>query len=159
MEIIPLFKRDVLISLHPEYASKILDGEKTVELRRKFPTATSIGAVAIFYSTSPVQAVVGYAQIKDVRKLSIPDIWRDHGGAACISKEQFDAYFAGLKFGYAVLLEGIQRLERAIQARDLQATFGILPPQSYRYIQGGCASLLSDGRIQASNRHKRRHRA
>lgn len=158
MNIIPLFRRDVLLSVRPEYASKILSGEKTVELRRRFPT-TTIGASALFYATSPVQCIVAFARIKDVRKLPTIEIWMDHGPAACISKKDFDKYFQGVKYGYAVFLEEVRRIEPGITARDLQTEFGIVPPQSYQYVKGECSSLLTDGRIQAAYRHKRRHRA
>src|SRR4029077_699933 len=32
-----------------------------------------------------------------------------------------------------------------------------VPPQSYRYVTGACAALLSDERIQAPDRHERSH--
>ena len=159
MDTLPLFKRDVLVSIRPEYISKILNGEKTIELRRKFPAVTAIGALALLYSTSPVQAVVAYARIKDVRKLSVSDIWKNHGAAACVSKKEFYSYFAGLEYGFAIFLDQVRPLKRQINARDLQIEFGIVPPQSYRYVQGECTSLLSDGQVQPSHRHKRRHRA
>ena len=37
MDAVPEFRRDVLVSIRPFYASKILNGHKTVELRRRFP--------------------------------------------------------------------------------------------------------------------------
>ena len=35
MDAIPDVRRDVLVSIRPRYASKILDGEKTVELQKE----------------------------------------------------------------------------------------------------------------------------
>jgi predicted transcriptional regulator len=60
MDALPEFKRDVLVSIRPFYASKILTGHKTVELRRKFPEVGAVGATALIYSSSPVSAVVGW---------------------------------------------------------------------------------------------------
>lgn len=155
----PSLKRDVLVSVRPKYASQIISGKKTVELRRKFPQATATGAIALIYSSSPVRAIVGYARIKNVLKLPIAKIWRDHGSAACISKQEFDAYFSGVKFGFAILLDKIKLLSPQMKAADLQDEFGIVPPQSYRYLPLDCSSVLRDGRIQNSDRHKRRYRA
>jgi predicted transcriptional regulator len=62
MDAIPDFTRDLLVSLHPRHASNILSGEKTVELRRRFPERHMRGALALIYSTSPVQAIVGVAR-------------------------------------------------------------------------------------------------
>ena len=69
MDAIFEIKRDVLMSIRPQYASKILDGRKTVELRRKFPEVGAIGATVLIYSSSPVKAIVGTARIKKVAKL------------------------------------------------------------------------------------------
>jgi predicted transcriptional regulator len=55
------------MNIRPPHASKILDGQKTVELRRKFPELTTKGTIALIYSSSPVRVIVGYARIKRVR--------------------------------------------------------------------------------------------
>jgi predicted transcriptional regulator len=159
MDAIPEFRRDVLVSIRPIYASKILDGQKTVELRRKFPEVAIVGATALIYSSSPVSAIVGRARIKHVLKLPISRIWKEHGTAACISKDDFDAYFTGLRYGFAIFFEAVQPLKKQLKAIDLDAQFGIVPPQSYRYVTDECVALLSDERFQTSHRHQRRDRA
>jgi predicted transcriptional regulator len=159
MDAIPEFRRDVLVSIRPNYASKILDGDKTVELRRKFPEVGAKGMTALIYSSSPVQAIVGYARIKHVLKLPVSMIWKEHGVAACISKDEFDAYFSGLRDGFAIIFESVQPLKKQFKAIDLQAQFGIVPPQSYRYVTDECVALVSDEQFQTSHRHKRRYRA
>src|SRR5664279_3272925 len=134
MDAIPEFTRDVLVSIHPDYASKILCGEKTVELRRRFPQVGAAGGMALIYSTSPVQAVVGFARIKHVLKLPVSRIWKEHGDAACISRADFYSYFSGVREGFAILFDGVWPLKKQIKATDLLARFGIVPPQSYRYV-------------------------
>lgn len=152
-------QRDVLVSVQPKFVSKILDGDKTVELRRRFPETTVTGALVLIYSSSPVRAVVGYARIRQVLRLPIGQLWRQHGVAACVSKKEFDKYFHGIKFGFAVLLDKIKLLNPQIAANDLQKEYGIVPPQSYRYLHKECIPLLSYGRVQTSHRYKRRNRA
>ena len=159
MDTLPLLKRDILVSIRPTYATKILDGQKTVELRRKFPEASAVGAMILIYSTSPVQAIVGYARIKNVLRLPVNQIWRDHGSAACIAREDFDTYFDGLGYGFAILLEDVQALDRHRKAAELRNEFGFVPPQSFRYLDKGHTSfLLSDEQLQNSYRHQCRHR-
>lgn len=159
MNTMPLFKRDILVSIRPTYASKILSGQKTVELRRRFPEASAVGATVLIYSTSPVQAIVGYARIKDVLRLPVEQIWLDHGEAACIERENFDTYFDGLEYGFAILLDGVTALERQLNVIELKNEFGFVPPQSFRYLDEGYTSLLSDERLQTPYRHQHRHRA
>ena len=157
MDAIPDFARDLLVSVHPHYASKIISGEKTVELRRRFPERHMHGASALIYSTAPVQAIVGLARIKHVLKLPVSRIWKEYGAASCVSKADIEAYFSGLREGYAILLDGAQPLKRQLTIGDLSVRFGIVPPQSYRYVTADCIALLSDEQVQASNRHQRAH--
>jgi predicted transcriptional regulator len=155
----PSLKRDVLVSVRPKYASQIFSGKKTVELRRRFPESAATGALALIYSSSPVQAIVGYARIRNVLRLPLSGIWRDYGEAACVTKKEFDRYFLGLKFGFVILLEDIKSLKRQMKAADLQDQFGIAPPQSYRYVPLNCSFVLRDGWVQNSDRYKRRNKA
>lgn len=151
--------RNVLVSIRPTYASRILNGEKTVELRRRFPEVGVVGAVILIYSCSPVQAIVGYARIKHVLKLPVQKIWNEHGEAARISRGEFDQYFLNLKDGYAILLEGAGRLKREVNLAHLVEQFGIVPPQSYRYVTQECSSLLINDQFQASDRYKHHNRS
>jgi predicted transcriptional regulator len=159
MDFKPGLQRDILVSIRPFFATKILEGQKSVELRRRFPIQTGAGSRLLIYSSSPVSAVVGFARINNVLRLPITRIWRDHAAAACISRDEFDAYFSGLQYGFAIFLTGIESAGRRLSADDLHKRFGIVPPQSYRYLTQECAALLKNERIQASRRHKRDYRA
>jgi predicted transcriptional regulator len=152
-------KRDILFSIRPFYADKILEGHKTVELRRKFPEFGAAGSTALIYSTSPVSAIVGTARIKSVFKLSLPKLWKAHGAAARVAKADFDAYFAGQDYGFAIMLESARQLKSQLTASDLEVEFGIAPPQSYRYLDEERVALLNDGRLQTISRYKRSHSA
>ena len=48
----PPSTRDVIFSIRPVHAQKILDGSKTVELRRRFTGGVRPGTLALIYSTS-----------------------------------------------------------------------------------------------------------
>jgi predicted transcriptional regulator len=151
-------KTNLLISVRPEYAIKILSREKTVELRRRFPELEGQDANALIYSSSPVSAIVGRARILEVTRLSVSQIWADHRDRACISRRAFYDYFAGLRFGFAIFLSDAAWLNRQLSAAHIEKRYGIVPPQSYRYLNGEYSHLLSDGRVQVPSRHKRGHR-
>ena len=55
------------MSIRPKYSGRIMAGEKTVELRRRFPASAPKGTIAYIYSTSPERAMVGVADIAIVR--------------------------------------------------------------------------------------------
>ena len=151
--------RGILVSIRPNFVERILSGEKTVELRRRFPIKEAEQSLALIYSSSPICAVVGYARIKQVHKLPIRQIWSEYGDAACLSKKELFAYFEGLDQGFAILLGNVWCLKVQWKAADLRNNFGIVPPQSYRYLHKDCTSLLSNGRVQSLTRHQRNNRA
>jgi len=151
--------RSVLFSIKPAYANKILEGLKTVELRRRFPEVGMAGSTAVIYCTSPVRAIIGSAEIKEVRKLPLSRLWRSHGRAACIARDDFNEYFSGQAHGFAIILTGAKTLRSRLTASDLATRYGIVPPQSYRYLAEDLVALLHDGRLQAPGRHKHSDRA
>lgn len=151
-------RRDFLVSIRPSYVEKIIDGSKTVELRRRFPSAAA-GSIALIYSSSPVQAIVGYAVIREVQRRPLRDIWSRYGQAACITRDAFHEYFDGLEEGYAIIIDRAKRFSREVTAADLRERFGFVPPQSFRYLGEEYYSLIENEHDQAPHRHKRRHRA
>lgn len=151
-------RQDFLVSIRPHYVAKILAGQKTVELRRRFPESVRLGATAYIYSTSPVRAVVGCAKIKEVQRLAVADIWKEHADAACISKRDFQDYFNGVKFGFAILLGAVKPMRESLTARDMETQFGIVPPQSYRYVTEHFISLMNDEPFQTPHRYTHRDR-
>lgn len=129
----PIKKRNVVLSINPEYANKILSGEKTVELRRRFPLNLPVNATAYIYATSPLKAMIGAAQILEVLKLPLEEIWSEYQKEVSIKRIQFDNYFSGLTEGYALLLVEPQYLIERFRLRDLQTDLNFRPPQSFLY--------------------------
>ena len=126
-------KKDILISVKPQYASLLVDGIKLVELRRKFPESIKSGTKCFIYSTSPVKRVIGHCRIGSIEKLNLVDLWSEHSYNAMISWKDFEKYFCGLEYGFAVKLYGYTRYKNAIEVDKISGT-GSRPPQSYRYI-------------------------
>lgn len=50
---------NLILSLKPQFAQKILDGSKLYEYRKKIPMRNDIDRVYI-YASKPIQAIVGY---------------------------------------------------------------------------------------------------
>jgi predicted transcriptional regulator len=144
-------RRDFLVSIRPTHVEKIVGGVKTVELRRRFSEDVAAGAVILIYSTSPTRAIIGSASIGGVRRLLLNDLWDQHGDAACIDRESFDAYFSGLTEGYAILLEDVRPFQRHVAAADLKERFGFVAPQSFMYLRQEYYPLLKYERIKATN--------
>ena len=65
----------VLLSIKPEYAEKILSGEKRYEFRRALFKNPEIKKVVI-YATSPIKKVIGEFDIECILTLELEDLWR-----------------------------------------------------------------------------------
>lgn len=63
----------VLLSIKPEYAKVILDGQKEYEFRKR-RCKTGVNKI-VFYSTAPESKVVGEAEIEDIIEGSPSKIW------------------------------------------------------------------------------------
>ena len=126
-------RRDVVLSIRPHYSSLILEGKKTVELRRRFPTEVPADSLAFIYSTAPERAMVGTAKIKNVLKRSVEAIWLEHAEMACIKKRDFDAYFSGLTEGFVLKIADARPFPKPFRLEELRARFMFEPPQSFLY--------------------------
>ncbi|MGL4637372.1 MAG: helix-turn-helix domain-containing protein [Beijerinckiaceae bacterium] len=137
-------QRDVILSIRPQYSEKIIAGSKTVELRRRFPTSSQKGTVAYIYSTSPVRAIVGVAEISDVLKLPIPQIWMRFKKTAFINKSDFDKYFEGSEYGFALLFKEVRAFPNPMPLAELREKFGFEPPQSFLYARHDLRKALKN---------------
>lgn len=136
--------RDVVLSIRPKFASRIMAGKKTVELRRRFPVSAPKGAIAYIYSTSPERAMVGLAEIADVHKLDVDEIWRRYSDAAYIERAEFVSYFDGLDQGFALEFANARPFAKPLSLSDLREQFGFEPPQSFLYAKRDLSMALND---------------
>jgi predicted transcriptional regulator/transcriptional regulator with XRE-family HTH domain len=134
--------QDVIFSIRPVHAEKILDGSKTVELRRRFTDRITPGTLALIYSTGPTSALTGSARIKEVQRLTVPELWERHSSAVCLHKREFEDYFSGLESGYAIILTSAKPLTRPVGLPELRERFGFEPPQSYQYARSHLSTLV-----------------
>jgi len=93
----------LLMSLRPEFARLVLEGRKTIELRRKFSKKYE-GATAVFYITSPVQQFMFTATVAQVDHGPKECLWDAYHGECGIAQPVFDRYFSGTSYGYAIHL-------------------------------------------------------
>jgi predicted transcriptional regulator len=111
----------ILLSIKPEYVSKILSGEKRYEFR-KWLIQDFKNIRVVIYSSAPVQRIVG----EDPQIL-----WNKTASVGGISKEKFLAYFAQKSVGYAYKIKNLKIYNQELKISDI----GIYtPPQRYIYL-------------------------
>ncbi|WBY16699.1 helix-turn-helix domain-containing protein [Erythrobacteraceae bacterium WH01K] len=150
--------REFIFSVKPRYSQKIETGEKTVELRRRFPKYVPEGTIALIYSTSPTRALTGIAEIEGVEVGTPSAIWSEYAERACIGRNDFDTYFSGADCAHAIKLRSARPLRRSLDLTELRERFGFEPPQSYRYAKPELREALRHEWGEISDRHQCIHR-
>lgn len=124
----------ILLSVHPKYVEKILTGKKRVELRRVRPRVQE-GDLVIIYASSPIMAVLGYFVVNHVVTEPPPELWRAVEDSACVSREEFDAYYRGSDLGVAIFFSEARSLKEPLYLRCIRDVWpDFHPPQGYRYL-------------------------
>ena len=129
----PSVTRPLLMSLRPRFAEAILEGSKTVELRRTRVSAVP-GTTIIIYASSPVMSVVGLATLDAVDVDRPNALWRRHGKNLGLTRAEFDVYLAGAESGCALTVTSPRQLPDPYALRWLRDHADFQPPQSYRYL-------------------------
>ena len=135
-------ENDAIISIHPHHAQAILDGAKTIELRRRIPTL-SVGTRLWIYATRPVGAVIGVATVERIVRGEPEQIWLEFGDQSGIGRDDFDSYFDGSSIAIGLLLVNAQRNAEQVAIEKLRRIReGFHPPQVMMSISNHEASAL-----------------
>lgn len=121
----------VLLSIKPEYAEKILEGEKHYEFRKAIPKAPGVTTVVI-YATKPVGKVIGEFDIDEFLSETPSHLWEITSKFAGISKRFFNQYFSGRETAYAIKVRHARRYDKPLELTSV-LTSGV-PPQSFCYL-------------------------
>ncbi|ABQ06673.1 ASCH domain-containing protein [Flavobacterium johnsoniae] len=121
----------VILSIKPYYAEKILNGEKTYELRKSIFKAPNVKTV-IIYASSPVSRVIGEFEIDEIIHENITVLWEKTKEFTAVEKVFFDEYFANKKKGYAIK---IKKFKRYNQTYNIMEKYGLTAPQSFSYVK------------------------
>ena len=124
----------MLLSVHPRFATAILAGSKTVEVRRQ-RVAAPPGTPVLLYATAPTMALVGMVRIAAVHVASPKEVWSAHRTQTGITRREYDAYMSGATQASGLTLEAPVSFEEPVPLRALRAAGAFHPPQSYRYMK------------------------
>lgn len=122
----------LLLSIRPRFAHRILEGKKTVEVRKRF-SKRWVGHRIAIYSSSPERAVVGEADIEMVEIDSPECIWERYGQQIGCDLGEYLAYCKDKDEVVAIGLGNISRCVTPLEMSLLDTMFenSMRPPQSY----------------------------
>ena len=119
----------MLLSINPEFVSKILDGSKTYEFR-KTKCRSNINKVLI-YSTSPCKKIVAEADILEVLEDEPLRVWEITKKQSGISYNFFRKYYKGKKNAIAYHLKNVKAFDVPIELEEYGISYA---PQSFCYV-------------------------
>jgi len=120
----------ILISIHPEYASSIISGEKIFEYRKVVPKQDV--SHLVLYCTAPVKRILAVADVLDCVVGSPTKVWNTTSIGSGISQRFFREYFYGRRTASAFAIGNVYEMREPLALSSLA---GIrVPPQSYCYL-------------------------
>ena len=124
----------LVLSVRPNFAEAIVNGHKTIDIRRQRPNVQP-GTLGLVYSSSPVQAVIGLFRVDEICSRPTEELWALSQNRAYMSRQDFDSYFAGTDFGHAIVVSCGQRLPKPLKLSQLRDIWpGCRPPRSFGYL-------------------------
>ncbi|MCK4404849.1 MAG: GNAT family N-acetyltransferase [candidate division Zixibacteria bacterium] len=97
---------DLVFSIRPTFAEKIIKGRKKVEVRRRFSTKWK-GATALLYASAPSRHFVGEAIIGEVITSSPEKIWSDWKDELGCTFDEFASYCNGASEVSAIIFKEV----------------------------------------------------
>ena len=122
---------DVLLSVRPIFANRILDGTKKYEYRTTIFSRTDVQKV-IIYASSPVKKIVGEFQIAEIIRDKPEALWLRTYISAGVHRDFFFQYFTGKDDAYAINIKRLKKYNAPVNPWDILPDF--TPPQSFKYI-------------------------
>ena len=125
---------NVILSIHPEWAKLIYEGQKTLELRKNIPMNTV--NIVYLYETAPICKVTGffkyfaYTRIKKTHLELHKDIITDK---SCVPLEEIKKYFGKSEEIFGWICNAGRKSNQFVHPVKLSDFKIKRPPQSWRY--------------------------
>lgn len=103
---------NVLLSIKPKFAERILTREKRYEFRKTTFREPSQVETVLMYSSAPVQEIVGTFTIDRVIEDRPEILWAEYGSESGIEDQAtFFDYFSDADLGYALKVSQVNRFD------------------------------------------------
>lgn len=123
----------LFIAVKPEYAKKLISGEKDIELRKTKPHVQA-GDYAIIYASAPAKVVLGYGKIKRIILCSPQEMWANFSTRLGINEQDYLMYYKNSNRSVGIEFEMIKPINPISLAELRRVDPNFHPPQIYRYV-------------------------
>ena len=121
----------IILSIKPEFANMIFEGDKKFEFRRSIFKNKNVSKV-IVYASSPISKVIGEFEIGEILFKDLGSLWDETKEFSGITENYFYDYFIGKENGFALEVKKFKRYKKELCIRE---SFGKVPPQSFAYLE------------------------
>ena len=99
--------------MKPEYYERLKESEDRVFLKEGYPPfGIKNGQIILFYNTSPVMGIVGYAIIKNISTNNPDEIWKKHSSQSAFLKDDWSIYAQGKSWITAYSFDEIREIQK-----------------------------------------------
>ena len=126
----------ILLSIKPEWAEKIYNGEKTIEWRKSRPRIdrNNHHTRVYIYETAPVKRITGYFTLFGTFEVDVNEMLKEMEKRGCVPAVDLAKYQGGAKEIYGWTVSPFIKPTRLVPYRldhfDLER-----PPQSWQYVE------------------------
>lgn len=120
---------NIILSIKPEFAEKILNGEKLFEFRKQVPRQ-KVSWVFI-YASSPFKKIIGRFRVNNILNGTPEEIWEKCGSQGGIDQDRFFAYCGDNVTIYGLEISNVIKIEPPLDPYEQQE--GFTAPQSFAY--------------------------
>lgn len=121
---------NILMSINPIYADKILSGTKKYEYRKVKAKKDKVNKIVI-YATYPIMKVVGEVEVKDILEETPEKLWNVTKEYSGVTKQFYDNYFNKSSKAIAYKLGKIEKYDEPKKLEDVGVK---CVPQSFLYL-------------------------
>jgi predicted transcriptional regulator len=151
-------EQPVLLSVRPHFAAALIDGTKTVEMRRRRMRLHD-GTLCLLYASSPTRALTGALRVASVDHGTLDELWRRHGPRTALTRDEYDDYLDGRSTACALLVAEVIAFHTPVPLAELRRrSDAFVAPQSYRFVDDGELNTLLNGQaaeLTALTAHRR----
>lgn len=138
-------ERPVLLSLRPRFADALLNGTKTVEVRRR-PMRLDAGTLCLLYASAPIHALTGAIIVASVDHGAPSELWRRHGPRMALTRDEYHDYLDGRSSAGVLVVTAPVTFHAPVPLAELRRRLeSFVPPQSYRFVRDGELRALLNG--------------
>lgn len=126
---------EIIISIKPNFVEKILNGEKTVELRTRRANLQP-GTKMWIYSTLPMGEICALASVDFVQTSTPEEIWGEYKNEIAINEDEFWQYVGERDAVSIIKMSKVNPMDKGVSLQRIKEELdNFIPPQFFMWLK------------------------